>query len=464
MSNFQNFLKSLNVNIDVDIETSYVVFDKELGTVDRISNVKPLVLEDTQDVLEVKHDEVASILEGKSNTNEFLVAYDVVLKQLVLKKLSIEDELESIESQLYRLPVYRSSSRSERRTLLFENIYDGVNVYIWSPLRSYKKDDIIWYQGNVYIVQSDMESADELDLEKVTLYISDVFLSDVETNVDIQIVNKNFKPIYEGIHVDVWYDELDHLSGQHVWINNSVYRLLLDQEAGTPFNIENAELVVSNIQLYDDENKYLKFTEKLQNGNKVLKFNKMFMYSSEVSLLAENSAIVFYLDDQTPCYFDEPSKMLATLAISSHNINEEPQATFTSVKTKVDVYDPLTLESGSKVLIGKSLSLVRSKEVFDSDINLVQNNAKGSWNIYLGKKTAKALQNTNWIGIDTMYFSVTSKFDPNVLYRTLEFSLNDLVAGAEYVFPFKYAWEHSKEDISVYATKYFETYAHEIVE
>ena len=23
---------------------------------------------------------------------------------------------------------------------------------------------------------------------------------------------------FEGVHVDIWYDDLEHLAGQHVWI------------------------------------------------------------------------------------------------------------------------------------------------------------------------------------------------------------------------------------------------------
>ena len=44
---------------------------------------------------------------------------------------------------------------------------------------------------------------------------------------------------FEGVHVDIWYDDLEHLAGQHVWIENKVYILLKDQDAGTEFDLEN---------------------------------------------------------------------------------------------------------------------------------------------------------------------------------------------------------------------------------
>ena len=77
--------------------------------------------------------------------------------------------------------------------------------------------------------------------------------------------NKPFlKEQFKGIHVDVWYDELEHLEGQHVWKDDNVYRVLKDQEVNTEFNLDNLDCVATNIQLLEDENKELKTIFKIE--------------------------------------------------------------------------------------------------------------------------------------------------------------------------------------------------------
>ena len=46
------------------------------------------------------------------------------------------------------------------------------------------------------------------------------------------------KPVYENIFVDIWYNELEHLAGQHVWHNYSVYKILNYQEKDTVFDMQ----------------------------------------------------------------------------------------------------------------------------------------------------------------------------------------------------------------------------------
>ena len=59
-----------------------------------------------------------------------------------------------------------------------------------------------------------------------------------------------------------------------------------------------------------------------------------------------------------------------------------------------------------------------------------------------------------------MYFSITAKHDPNILYRSLKIPLSML--ADKLVIPFKYDAEH-KEDLSIYTAKYFDSYGHEIL-
>ena len=64
---------------------------------------------------------------------------------------------------------------------------------------------------------------------------------------------------------------------------------------------------------------------------------------------------------------------------------------------------------------------------------------------------------------EKLYFSVTSKYDPNILYRSLEFTIGDLLDEASSIIPFIYESENSVDDVSIYTAKYFDSYAHEVI-
>lgn len=459
MSSFSNFLKSLNINIEIEhTNVSYVYFSKDDGSIQKVSNLK---FDSEFECIEVAHEEVAEIISGERNSSDFIVAYDPVLKQMALKELTYEEDLNSIVYKMYQLPTYRSSVRSNRRTLLFEQVYDGVKVYIWSPSQSYKKGDIIWHNDKVYVVNAELSKSPHLDFSKTELYIDKVFLTNIENNKSTEYTEEVFEKIYDGVRVDVWYNELSHLAGQHVWKDKTVFRLKEDQPANTDFTIDNADVVETDVLLYDDENKFLTFEKSVYNGSKLLINNKLYLYNQQYK--ESNSAtITFFLGENLPVIYDESTSEFAQVVVNVFDNNTS--ASFKDVEIEANVVDPLELPSGSIILLGKDLYLIRTRDAYDADINVVQNHVKGIWEIYLGKKTKKSLEAIPHFTLDNLFFSVTAKHDPNVLHRTLTFSIPDLLSDRKKVFPFKYKWEFEKHDVSVYTSKYFSTYAHEIVE
>ena len=64
---------------------------------------------------------------------------------------------------------------------------------------------------------------------------------------------------------------------------------------------------------------------------------------------------------------------------------------------------------------------------------------------------------------ETLYFSITSKYDPNILYRSLEFLIGELITEDVPTIPFKFASESIPTDVSIYTAKYFDSYAHEVI-
>jgi len=96
------------------------------------------------------------------------------------------------------------------------------------------------------------------------------------------------------------------------------------------------------------------------------------------------------------------------------------------------------------------------------DITICQDTVNKVWKIIINSTIKKALTAT--INTDyTLYFSITSKNDPNVLYRSLEFTVSNLVADGSLTIPFKYDIESNFDDVSIYTSKYFDNYLHEVI-
>jgi len=53
-------------------------------------------------------------------------------------------------------------------------------------------------------------------------------------------------------------------------------------------------------------------------------------------------------------------------------------------------------------------------------------------------------------------FSITKKYDPNVLYRVLKFKNNNTI-------PFEMDFEFDNEEVSVYTIRKFSAYVHEVI-
>jgi len=197
---------------------------------------------------------------------------------------------------------------------------------------------------------------------------------------------EGFSPQYVGMHIDVWYDEVLHLAGQHVWKNNNVYKVIKDQPANTKFITDNAELIVENVKMYRDENKALTIDDTVDVGDLILKYNNIFVFD---------------------------------LAYSNVNL--------------------------------------------ENDIVIQQNTNECVWRIILNPHTKKFLRMNGYNPKETLYFSITSKHDPNIFYRSLEFTIGELLFEKSSIIPFIYDAESDLNNVSIYTAKYFDKYVHEII-
>lgn len=200
-----------------------------------------------------------------------------------------------------------------------------------------------------------------------------------------QEINSNFSQIYDGVHVDVWYKELPYLAGQHVWLENTVYMFKNDQLINSKFNFENTKVILENVKLFNDDNKSLNFDQNLQNGDKLLNYNKLYLYQK------------------------------------SKELNQD----------------------------------------VDFDLMIRQDKLNNCWKIFLSDKTRTKLIESKYMLNSKIYFSITKKYNPNILYRFLEVNLKDLLY-VKSVHNFMYDWENEDKELSIYTPKLFDSYIYEV--
>ena len=458
MSDLQLLLKKLNAG---PAQTqSFVYYDKNTGKIQKISSTNAPFEEFS--ILAVDNDEVNSILTGERKTEDYIVTYDVSLKQMRIKEFTYDDTHNSAATMTYKLPVIRQMHDSHFE---LQKIHNGTDVFVWDIKKSYSKGNYVWYKNIVYKLIQDHEKDVEFDHSKHTEILADVALSVIPSQ-EHNLEKPVFTPQYEGIHVDVWYDNLEHYAGQHVWHENAVYKLLKDQDANTKFTLDNALVLESKVHLLDDENKFLDFNtlllelqvpnRKKYKGDIVLKNNKLFSISFEKIKIKKNKSIVnFYNSKNTKLIYNPWDD-----CFDEANLNEDSD-TLISNDIKLDLKRTEDLLNGQIVLCGTNLFLIEVTK--DYDIIIQQNVKLKYWNIQINPYTKKFLRTSGYRPSENLYFSITAKHDPNILYRSLEFKISDLLTELNPIIPFIYDSESSEDDVSIYTAKYFDSYAHEVI-
>jgi hypothetical protein len=129
--------------------------------------------------------------------------------------------------------------------------------------------------------------------------------------------------------------------------------------------------------------------------------------------------------------------------------------------SKIKDFEILELEKNLYVKnINNSLfkvdkNLVAKKDKID--VLIQQDNKNKNW-IFIFNKKINFLKNVN----DYMFFSITEKNDPNILYRTISFSITDLKNNIINI-PYKYEVESDIESTSIFVHKVLDSYVHEVL-
>lgn len=90
----------------------------------------------------------------------------------------------------------------------------------------------------------------------------------------------------------------------------------------------------------------------------------------------------------------------------------------------------------------------------DPEITICQNMKENCWQIEIDKDFFSKLGNS--LNLENMFFSVTKKNDPNILYRMLRFNEDKI--------PFTYKFEFDKTPVSIYTVKKYSKYKFEVID
>ena len=200
-----------------------------------------------------------------------------------------------------------------------------------------------------------------------------------------QVYNDYYhREIYKGIYVDVWYKDLEHLKGQHVWYNNIVYKAVDNLPANIEFDLSHYEKIIDDVILYSDQNINLPFEPLTVVGQSFLNNNHLYQYSQGTNI------------------------------------------------------DDLTIK---RDLITNCWSFTTSLAVQD-DISF---------------RNLENIRNTS------LSIFVTALNDPNILYRHFLIPVNDLLRNNSIHISFKYDWESTDKQVSMYTNKFFDTYVYRVI-
>jgi hypothetical protein len=456
MSDLLELIKTLKVEKDKSA-TSFVYYDKA-GKIIKVSNRN--YKEDNLEILEVPTDHVKSIINGERKLTDFRVNYDSALKSLIVKEVTWEDDYTNTLDIIYQLPlVLRGGYKKDfYKHYHFIPVYEGAKVFVYLNGYSYASGTLVYYQYNVYKTIKDTPILIDFDKEYFELYLENVVLVN-KPQASISFDYIEYKNEFEGVHVDVWYKELSHVKGQHVWINNNVYMLTQDYPAQSLFDYTNSKLIVKNVKLFDDSNKDLSFDKSISVGDLILNNNQIqsiVLETIKTDTPREIDDSLFYVNSSTVLSYDEKEDLWKGLNLSTQ------ESFISSNEEKLTISQPDDFITGQIIVIGDSFYLAKIDHSYD--IVVVQNLKRGYWEIELNPRTRKYLKSSGFYPKDYVHFSLTAKHDPHILYRTFEFKLADLIEENKQVVPFKYDVESQGVELSLYTPKYFDNYAHEIVD
>ena len=91
----------------------------------------------------------------------------------------------------------------------------------------------------------------------------------------------------------------------------------------------------------------------------------------------------------------------------------------------------------------------------NADAVIQQDKQNKCWRLILSDEVLEAK-----VDPTKQFYSITKKYDPNVLYRLIRFEK----VGNEYIVPFELDFEVDNLDLSIYTVRKFSTYSYEVID
>jgi len=175
------------------------------------------------------------------------------------------------------------------------------------------------------------------------------------------------------------------------------------------------------------KNKSLKPISEVAHGDVILKDNSIYSIQLvQQEFDKDKRSVFFYTTPHTLLYYNGNNCIEADL----NTIHEDVQI----VNIELELTDIQDLRNGQTILTGKQLYQTQVDKEYD--IIVQQDTMSNVWNLQINPHTKRFLQTSGYSPAETLYFSVTSKYDPNVLHRSLEFTVADLLDANTSVIPF----------------------------
>lgn len=102
------------------------------------------------------------------------------------------------------------------------------------------------------------------------------------------------------------------------------------------------------------------------------------------------------------------------------------------------------------------------KNLIDADLTIIQDIKNACWKFNINDSLRSQLLAQN-ISINTpLFFSITKKHNPHILYRTIEVKFSEILEQLDFLVPFVYNDENTTT-LSVYTIKKMQSYKYEVL-
>ena len=102
------------------------------------------------------------------------------------------------------------------------------------------------------------------------------------------------------------------------------------------------------------------------------------------------------------------------------------------------------------------------QDITDPDFTVIQDLQNKCWKFKINETLRDHLEKYNLSISTPLFFSITRKYDPHILYRTISIKFSNILEKLDFSIPFVYTNENT-ENLSIYTIKQLQTYKHEVL-